>query len=28
LHLFDDQAPRAKLQPFYQWLWTNRKSNS
>mgnify|MGYP000297723156 FL=1 len=27
LHLFDDQAPREQLQPFYQWLWTNRKSN-
>lgn len=27
LHLFDDQAPRAQLQPFYQWLWTNRKSS-
>ena len=27
LHLFDDQAPREQLQPFYQWPWTNRKSN-
>lgn len=24
LHLFDDQAPRAQLQPVYQWLWVNR----
>ncbi len=27
LHVFADQAPVAELQPFYQWLWTNRKSN-
>lgn len=27
LHVFADQAPVAELQPFYQWLWTNRKSH-
>ena len=27
LHVFADQASVAELQPFYQWLWTNRKSN-
>ncbi|MCG8394560.1 MAG: hypothetical protein MI745_15895 [Pseudomonadales bacterium] len=27
LHVFEDQAPRQELQPFYQWFWANRKSN-
>lgn len=25
LHVFADQAPVAELQPFYQWLWVNRR---
>ncbi|MEQ3723317.1 hypothetical protein [Alcanivorax sp.] len=25
LHVFEDQAPVAELQPFYQWLWVKRK---
>ena len=26
LYLFEDQAPRDKLQPIYQWLWMKRVS--
>lgn len=25
LHLFADQASNERLQPFYQWLWVNRR---
>ncbi|EKF73946.1 hypothetical protein A11A3_11332 [Alcanivorax hongdengensis A-11-3] len=25
LHLFADQASAGDLQPFYQWLWVNRR---
>lgn len=25
LHVFADQAPLARLQPFYQWLWLEQR---